>query len=35
MWIDSHVGEGTTTGIELPQQSGVTVVGVESLAGSG
>ena len=35
MWIDSHVGEGTVTGIEIPQQSGVTVVEVESMAGSG
>jgi len=34
MWIDSRVGEGTSTGIELPEQSSVTVVGVESLAGS-
>jgi two-component system LytT family sensor kinase len=33
MWIDSHVGEGTSTGIELPEQSSVTVVEVESLAG--
>src|SRR6516165_9035545 len=28
MWIDSRVGEGTSTGIELPEQSSVTVVGV-------
>ncbi len=35
MWIDSRVGEGTSTGIELPEQSSVTVVGVESLVGSG
>jgi len=34
MWIDSRVGEGTSTGIELPEQSSVTVVEVESLAGS-
>jgi two-component system LytT family sensor kinase len=34
MWIDSRVGEGTSTGIEFPEQSSVTVVGVESLAGS-
>ena len=33
MWIDSRVGEGTSTGIELPEQSSVTVVEVESLAG--
>ncbi|HEY7336561.1 MAG TPA: histidine kinase [Bryobacteraceae bacterium] len=33
MWIDSHVGEGTSTGIEFPEQSSVTVVEVESLAG--
>ena len=35
MWIDSRVGEGTSTGIEIPEQVGGTVVGVESLAGSG
>jgi two-component system LytT family sensor kinase len=34
MWIDSRLGEGTSTGIEIPEQSGGTVVGVESLAGS-
>lgn len=34
MWIDSRLGEGTSTGIELPEQSSGTVVGVESLAGS-
>lgn len=34
MWIDSRVGEGTSTGIELPEQASVTVVEVESLAGS-
>ena len=33
MWIDSHVGEGTSTGIELPEQASGTVVGVQSLAG--
>ena len=33
MWIDSRVGEGTSTGIELPEQSIVTVREVESLAG--
>lgn len=35
MWIDSRVGEGTTTCIELPEQagSGGTVTGVESSAG--
>jgi two-component system, LytTR family, sensor kinase len=33
MWIDSRLGEGTTTGIELPEQTSDTVVGVESLAG--
>jgi two-component system LytT family sensor kinase len=31
MWIDSRPGEGTTTGIEIPEQAGVTV-GVEALA---
>ncbi len=35
MWIDSHVGRGTSTGIELPEQSSGTVVGVDSLVGSG
>lgn len=35
MWIDSRVGEGTTTGIELPEQTSGTVVGVESLVGNG
>ncbi len=35
MWIDSHVGEGTSTGIELPEQTSGSVVGVESLVGSG
>jgi two-component system LytT family sensor kinase len=35
MWIDSRVGEGTSTGIEIPEQVSGTVVGVESLAGSG
>ena len=35
MWIDSHPGEGTTTGIEIPEQLSGTVVRVESLAGSG
>src|ERR1700682_3996057 len=34
MWIDSRPGEGTSTGIEIPEQAGGTVVGVESLAGS-
>jgi two-component system LytT family sensor kinase len=34
MWIDSRLGEGTSTGIELPEPSSGTVVGVESLAGS-
>jgi two-component system LytT family sensor kinase len=35
MWIDSRVGEGTSTGIEIPEQVSGTVVGVESLVGSG
>ena len=35
MWIDSRVGEGTSTGIEFPEQSSGSVVRVESLAGSG
>ncbi len=34
MWIDSRIGEGTTTGIELPEQVSGTVVRVESLVGS-
>ncbi len=32
MWIDSRLGEGTSTGIELPEQVSATVVRVESLA---
>jgi two-component system, LytTR family, sensor kinase len=32
MWIDSRIGEGTSTGIELPEQASGTVVRVESLA---
>ncbi|HEX5430362.1 MAG TPA: sensor histidine kinase [Bryobacteraceae bacterium] len=35
MWIDSRPGEGTSTGIEIPEQASGTVVGVESMAGSG
>jgi two-component system LytT family sensor kinase len=35
MWIDSRPGEGTSTGIELPEQMSSTAVGVESLVGSG
>jgi len=35
MWIDSRPGEGTSTGIELPEQSSGSVVGVASLVGSG
>ena len=35
MWIDSRPGEGTSTGIELPEQVSGTVVGVETLVGSG
>jgi len=35
MWIDSRPGEGTSTGIEIPEQLSGTVVGVESLVGSG
>lgn len=35
MWVDSRPGEGTSTGIELPEQSSDSVVGVESLVGSG
>ena len=34
MWIDSRVGEGTSTGIEFPEQSSGSVVRVETLAGS-
>ena len=34
MWIDSRVGEGTSTGIEFPEQTSGTVVGVESLVGT-
>ncbi len=32
MWIDSRLGEGTSTGIELPEQVSGTLVRVESLA---
>src|SRR5689334_5958532 len=35
MWIDSRPGEGTSTGIEIPEQVSGTVVEVESLVGSG
>jgi two-component system LytT family sensor kinase len=35
MWIDSRPGEGTSTGIELPEQSSGTVGRVEALVGSG
>ena len=35
MWIDSRPGEGTSTGIEIPEQVSGTVVGVETLVGSG
>jgi len=34
MWIDSRLGEGTSTGIELPEQASGTVV-VETLVSSG
>jgi two-component system LytT family sensor kinase len=34
MWIDSRPGEGTSTGIEIPEQLSGTVVGIESLVGS-
>jgi two-component system, LytTR family, sensor kinase len=34
MWIDSRIGEGTSTGIELPEQVSGTVVRLESLVGS-
>jgi two-component system LytT family sensor kinase len=34
MWIDSRLGEGTSTGIELPEQVSGTVGRVESLVGS-
>jgi two-component system LytT family sensor kinase len=33
MWIDSRLGEGTSTGIELPEQVSGTVVRVKSLVG--
>ena len=33
LWIDSHPGAGTTTGIELPQQAGIAAsTRVEALA---
>jgi two-component system LytT family sensor kinase len=35
MWIDSRLGEGTSTGIELPEQASGNVVGVASMVGSG
>jgi len=34
MWIDSRMGEGTSTGIELPEQVSGTVGRVESLVGT-
>jgi len=34
MWIDSRLGEGTSTGVELPEQVSGRVVNVESLVGS-
>ncbi len=34
MWIESRAGEGTTTGIEVPEQTSGTVVGVQSTAGA-
>jgi two-component system LytT family sensor kinase len=34
MWIDSRLGEGTSTGIELPEQVSGTVGRAESLVGS-
>jgi two-component system LytT family sensor kinase len=34
MWIDSRPGEGTSTGIEIPEQVSGTVVGVESFVQS-
>jgi two-component system LytT family sensor kinase len=34
MWIESRVGEGTSTGIEIPEQVSGTVVRVETLTGS-
>jgi two-component system LytT family sensor kinase len=34
MWIDSRMGEGTSTGIELPEQVSGTVVRAESFAGT-
>jgi two-component system LytT family sensor kinase len=34
MWIDSRLGEGTSTGIELPEQASGTVGRVETLAAS-
>ena len=33
MWIDSRPGEGTSTGLELPEQASGSVVGVESFVG--
>ena len=35
MWIDSRLGEGTSTGIELPEHASGTVVGAASMVGSG
>ena len=34
MWIDSRLGEGTSTGIELPEQVSGRVVRAESFAGT-
>jgi two-component system LytT family sensor kinase len=33
MWIDSRLGEGTSTGIEIPQQAGATAAGAALMAG--
>jgi len=33
MWIDSRPGEGTSTGLEIPEQVSGSVVGVESFVG--
>jgi len=34
MWIDSRVGEGTSTGIEIPEQTSGNLVGVELVGSS-
>ena len=34
MWIDSRLGEGTSTGIEIPEQTGLTAATVPDREGA-